>query len=233
MRRKKPQRRKNRYQMVALGVLLTGGCAAGPHIMAPQRESLKDLGGPEEPAAFTFLASNDGPLRFARVAEGIYRGGQPNEKQLEALYALGVHTIINLRREEADTWQQEERQARALGMEFLHYPFYGVFGADELFLKGIVAQMKAAQMKPGAVYIHCKHGRDRTSLLVALYRVMVERWEPRLAWKLEAIDYGSAQTYFYRQLRLVFERMAKRQLPALAESATDDVSASDPLDPRG
>jgi protein tyrosine phosphatase (PTP) superfamily phosphohydrolase (DUF442 family) len=214
------KRHRHRHQIIALGMLLTGGCGARPYVPAPKRASMMDLVR-DEPEAFKFLSSRDGPPRFARVTEGIYRGGQPSAGHLEALYALGVRTVINLRREDAEAWQQEERQARALGMAFMHYPFYGIFGADERFLQGIVEQMKA-----GAVYVHCKHGRDRTSLLVALYRVLVESWEPRLAWRLEAIDYGSAQTYFYRQLRIVFDRMVKRHPPALA-------GGDDPLDSGG
>lgn len=208
-------RRKTRALALA-AVLGGGGCAGLPaYIAAPKRESVKDLDAPKECDAFCYLASANGPTRFARVSENVYRGGQPSRKDLEALHSLGVRTVVNLRREDESAWRQEEIYARELGMKFLHFPFYGVFGADELFLQGIVEQMKQ-----GPVYVHCKHGRDRTSLLIALYRVLVEDWDPKVAWKLEVVDYGSAQTFFYRQLRLVFDKMVRSrpQLAAIAQS---------------
>jgi protein tyrosine phosphatase (PTP) superfamily phosphohydrolase (DUF442 family) len=211
---------RRRTRALALAAVLGGGgCGGLPnYIAAPKRESVKDLDAPTECDAFCYLASPAGPPRFARVSEGVYRGGQPTRKDLEALRELGVRTVINLRREDRDAWRQEEANARELGMKFLHFPFYGVFGADDLFLQGIIEQMKQ-----GNVYVHCKHGRDRTSLLISLYRVIVEDWEPKVAWKLEAVDYGSAQTYFYRQLRVVFDRMVRgypRMIAGAAESAS-------------
>ena len=114
-------------------------------------------------------------------------------------------------------------------MRFLHYPFYGVFGADEMFLVGIVEEIRK-----GGVYVHCKHGRDRTSLLVALYRVVHEGWEPKRAWQLEAIEYGSAQTYFYRQLRVVYNRMALKYLKHEAPEVPGGiVEPADNVDPPG
>ena len=192
-----------------LACILLAGCAGEVgYICAPKRESMQDVQGPEESAAFNALASAKGPVRFARVSDGLYRGGQPTMQHLQDLYALGVRTIVNLRREDSSVWREEERQAKRLGIQFLHFPFYGVFGVDDLFLNGIVEQIKK-----GKVYVHCLHGRDRTSLMVALYRVLVEGWEPKVAWKLEAIDYGSAQTFWYRPLRNAFERMVVKYPP--------------------
>jgi protein tyrosine/serine phosphatase len=199
---------------VALCLLLAGSVAAcaGPaeYVPAPRRESVAELA-PRESDAYEHLASNAGPPRFARVAEGIYRGGQPSRKDLEALHQLGVRTIIDLRREDDDAWQQEQATAQSLGMRCLRYPFYGVFGADDDFLHEIVGHLRNRN-----VYVHCRHGRDRTSLLVALYRVLVEHWEPKLAWKLEVIDYGSQQNFFYRALRTAFDRMVSRTPAAVS-----------------
>lgn len=180
---------------------------ARPDVRAPTRVPPEGSAVVEEVEAFGVLNAPGGPHRFARVAPRIFRGGQPTRAHLELLASLGVGTVINLRRENRDVWRQEELDACELGMKFERYPFYGVFGADELFLVQIVEELKK-----GSVYVHCKHGRDRTSLVVALYRVMVDGWDPALAWQSEAIDYGSAQTYFYRRLRVVFFRMAGKYL---------------------
>jgi protein tyrosine phosphatase (PTP) superfamily phosphohydrolase (DUF442 family) len=200
--------------MVVRAVLLTVlslGCSSMPeYVHAPVRASSVDDEPLTESEAFRELASPKGPPRFARVSENLYRGGQPSKRNLELLRSLGVTTVINLRREDESTWRAEEAEALRLGMHFMHFPFYGIFGADKLFVERILSEMKK-----GHVYIHCKNGRDRTSLMVALYRVLEEDWDPHVAWKLEAINYGSAQTFFYRQLHVTFARMVKtRQVAA-------------------
>lgn len=159
----------------------------------------------ESPDALRYLVGGSGPDRFSQVADGIYRGGQPDPSSLERLRELGVDTVVSLRRERRHISRRERSYALELGMRFLHFPFYGVFGADDLFVMNIVEEVKRRN-----VYVHCKHGRDRTSLIIALYRVMEERWDPEEAWQREAIAYGSAQTYFYRQLRVVYERVVEK-----------------------
>jgi len=153
------------------------------------------------------LRGPEGPPRFAQVREGVYRGGQPTLRHLEALQKLGVRTVISLRRESRRLWQEERRHAEQLGMRWLRFPFYGVFGADVAFLRDILREMGQ-----GAVYIHCKHGRDRTSLLVALYRVWFEKWHPEEAWKLEVLDFGYQPSRFYRLIRHSFDRFVSALL---------------------
>jgi protein tyrosine/serine phosphatase len=163
---------------------------------------------PSQPELLAFLRGPEGPPRFAQVREGIYRGGQPSRRHLEALQGLGVRTVISLRREARRGWQEEKRHAQQLGMRWLRFPFYGVFGADAAFLQEILREMGR-----GGVYIHCKHGRDRTSLLVALYRVWFEKWHPEEAWKLEVLDFGYQPSRFYRLIRRSFDRFVSALLP--------------------
>lgn len=164
---------------------------------------------PSERELLAFLRGAAGPPRFAEVRAGIYRGGQPSRRHLEALQALGVRTVISLRRESRRGWQEEKRHVQQLGMRWLRFPFYGVFGADVAFLREILDEMGR-----GGVYIHCKHGRDRTSLLVALYRVWFEKWHPEEAWKLEVLDFGYQPSRFYRLIRRSFDRFVRALLPA-------------------
>jgi protein tyrosine/serine phosphatase len=150
-----------------------------------------------------------GPDRFAVVAPGLYRGGHPGYDDLEALHVLGVRDVISLRRERRSLSREEKGHAHALGMHFHHFPFYGVFGAHPLFLDKILAEMRK-----GGVYIHCKNGRDRTSLLIALYRVRFEGWDPETAWKSEVLGFGHLPTYFYRRVRHAFDAFLRRAIEA-------------------
>lgn len=166
---------------------------------------------------------NGKPLRFARVEERLYRGGQPSEAQLQELKAVGVTTIISLRREDSDVTAEEERTAHRLGLKFLHFPFYGVFGASRPFLERILAEMRAPEN--GVVYIHCKRGRDRTSLLVALHLVIDHGWAPGDAWQHAVLDFGYQSTFWYREIGATFDRMARAYGRGDAQPARPDRAA--------
>jgi protein tyrosine/serine phosphatase len=47
--------------------------------------------------------------------------------------------------------------------------------------------IETAQEK-GPVLIHCKHGRDRTGLVAAMYRIVVQGWSKQAA--LDEMEYG-------------------------------------------
>lgn len=156
------------------------------------------------------LTGDRGPARFARVAEGLYRGGQPDRGHLALLHTVGVRTIVCLRRENAATWRAEAEEAQRLGMRFLHFPWYGIFGAGDQLVEGVLAAM--SDWSQGGVYVHCKRGRDRTSVMVALYRVLVEGWEAPEAWQREVLDFGYRPIWFYRRLRAVFEERVRQPM---------------------
>jgi protein tyrosine/serine phosphatase len=152
--------------------------------------------------ALAELQGPRGPVRFALVREGLYRGGQPTPRQIELLHDLGVSTVIDLRH---GSTSEEAATAKRLGMRFVRFPFYGPFGADSHFLKSIVEAIRAG----GNVYVHCHVGRDRTSLVVALYRVLVDKWDPVIAWQKEAVAYGYVRGLWYGKIQDSYEAAVK------------------------
>jgi protein tyrosine/serine phosphatase len=152
---------------------------------------------------------SSGPDRFAMVTPGLYRGGAPSADDLQLLQALGVTKIVDLRREDLGKRRAEHAAARQLGIHYVEYPFYGVFGTDTAFLDRLVAELDTGGQ--GAVYVHCSSGRDRTSLAVALYRVVHDGWSADLAWEREALAYGHKQTRLNRELELTFQDFAYEQ----------------------
>jgi protein tyrosine/serine phosphatase len=144
-------------------------------------------------------------VRFAQVAPRLYRGGQPDEEDLRRLHELGVRTIISLRGP-SKAQAAEEALAGELGMRFRRFAFSGLSEPEPAMLHQIVGAM--SDPDGGAVYVHCHRGRDRTSLVTALYRVWVDHWAPELAWQKEAVDYGHApwRLFFYK-LDRAFSRL--------------------------
>jgi protein tyrosine/serine phosphatase len=167
-----------RLPLLAAILSVSHALRAEPALRIDERDALAELQG------------STGPARFGVVREGLYRGGQPSARHLELLRALGVETVVDLRHGDAGV---EGVAARRLGMRFVRFPFYGIFGADSAFLARIVDAVR----RGGRVYVHCRVGRDRTSLVVALYRVLVEGWDPETAWRHEAVDYGYARGWWY------------------------------------
>jgi protein tyrosine/serine phosphatase len=144
------------------------------------------------------LQGRGGPSHFGVVRNGLYRGGQPTARHLQLLRALGVETVIDLRHGNTD---KEAAEAKRLGMQFVRFPFYGIFGADSAFLARIVDAIRGG----GRVYVHCRVGRDRTSLVIALYRVVVDGWDPATAWRREAVDYGYASGLWYGNILISYD----------------------------
>jgi protein tyrosine/serine phosphatase len=183
-------------------VVALARCAASAYSAAPERAfSL-----PADAAVhdvFAWLRSQRGPTRFQQVAPALYRGGQPTAAHLAALHALGVRTIVDLRNTPAAV-AAERAEADRLGLRFLSFPFSGLGAPDPTQLRAIVAALVDAANGP--VYVHCQQGRDRTSLVVALYRVWHDGWSPELAWQREADDYGHGgwRHIFFRKLDRAF-----------------------------
>ena len=109
---------------------------------------------------------------FAVVDEGprgIYRGAQPSAAGIETLRARGVKTVIDLR----DDARPDARQnAESAGLTYVHIPTNASV-TDPVKIRTFLDTMATC---PRPVFIHCKQGRDRTGLEVAVYRVVVENW---------------------------------------------------------
>ncbi|MCU1281704.1 MAG: hypothetical protein JWM53_5250 [bacterium] len=195
---------------VVVAALVLIRCGGDRYCAAPSRltrldELRGDRGALE---AYAALRSPAGPTRFAQVSPRLYRGGQPTAAQLAQLHALGIRTIISLR-DAPRAAAAERAEVEQLGMKFLSFPFSGLTEPDPAQLRAIVAAMRDDAVGPA--YVHCKQGRDRTSLAVALYRVWVEAWQPDVAWRQEADDYGHAgwRHVFFRKLDRAFLRLTR------------------------
>jgi protein tyrosine/serine phosphatase len=147
------------------------------------------------------------PKRFAQMTPMLFRGAQPTTSQLTALRDLGIKTIVSFV-DDPIIARAEVTAATALGIEVHHHPFSGLDAPDPALLRKIVESLRAL---PGPIYIHCRLGRDRTSLVAALYRVWVQGWDPSVAWRQEARDFGHRGVYawLFRQLDRAYWAMTQ------------------------
>ncbi len=126
-------------------------------------------------------------LRFREVEAGqIYRGSQPETlEDFAFLQSLGIRTLLDLRTS-SDDITRERRLGKAFGFRVLNRQLNGFFGpslgdlGDEE-LDEIQDLLKDPRLHP--IFVHCRHGKDRTGLVVGIYRVETQGWSPEHAYR--------------------------------------------------
>jgi protein tyrosine/serine phosphatase len=128
------------------------------------------------------------PENFVKVRDGIYRGGHPDPGGIKYLKSIGIKTVVDLEIDDLveatpKDILQEEFDAVKAGLKMERYPTsaYSVAVSDEFDARidKILATLKDDTKKP--IYVHCKHGQDRTGLVIGLERVLIEGWTPQTA----------------------------------------------------
>jgi len=122
------------------------------------------------------------PDRFGKISEDIFRGGKPSVKDLEILKNVyGVERIISL---DGSIGNLISPACYKLGLEHIIIPIGGnESGHLTDFLKENILELLSD--KPA--YIHCRHGKDRTGMAAALYRIKTG-WTKEDAFK-EALSF--------------------------------------------
>jgi tyrosine-protein phosphatase SIW14 len=127
---------------------------------------------------------------FHQVNPQLYRGAQPRAGGIRKLAQLGIRTIINLRGADEHT-QAEQREAESLGLRYFAVPLAGLHRPSDEQVERVLALINASANQP--VFVHCRHGEDRTGLIIAVYRITHDGWTGEQA-KTEAKRYGMSWT---------------------------------------
>jgi tyrosine-protein phosphatase SIW14 len=129
---------------------------------------------------------------FHQVNEKLYRGAQPLSGGMKELAALRIKTVINLRGEDEQT-REEEIEAKAAGLRYFSVPLPG-FGRPKTEQVERVLNL-IADSRNWPVFVHCRHGEDRTGTIIAVYRISHDGWTSEQA-KKEAKKYGMSRFQF-------------------------------------
>ena len=153
-------------------------------------------------------ASAAAGLRVTEVAPGIYVGSAPNSPaDYRHLCQLGIRTVIDSRPFRPLASRRERRAVQRRGMTYLHIPIDYHPAGDHGPHRVLEHLMNPAHHP---IYLHCQLGRDRTGLVVALYRVRVQGWPPAAA-------YEAMQRRQFNPLLLALDRYFWRHVSAGAE----------------
>lgn len=124
------------------------------------------------PAAWAAPIINTTLENCFRVSDDLYRCEQPTDRHIADLRALGIKSILNLRRYNTDPITLERAGFKLLVQRM---------EADDLTLDDLVKALRLLRDAPKPVLVHCWHGSDRTGSVVAAYRVAFHNWTPEAA----------------------------------------------------
>jgi protein tyrosine phosphatase (PTP) superfamily phosphohydrolase (DUF442 family) len=141
-------------------------------ILLLARTSVPVSGGGVEPdpAAHQWASSMgvSEPRRFYQVSEELYRGGHVTRAGAEQLRCAGINTVVSLR-----LVGRDEKFITRAGLNYVHIPFK-VRQPDEDQVVQFLRIVANSNCQP--VYVCCYHGSDRTGMMCAVYRVVVQGW---------------------------------------------------------
>jgi tyrosine-protein phosphatase SIW14 len=113
----------------------------------------------------------DGIQNWSHVTDTFYRGAQPSSAGYKTLQQMGVGIVVDFRDESREI-STESKEVEALGVKFVSIPWSG---SDKPSTIQVVQFLDLVRTNPGAkIFVHCKRGADRTGVMVAAYRIVVQ-----------------------------------------------------------
>jgi protein tyrosine phosphatase (PTP) superfamily phosphohydrolase (DUF442 family) len=103
-----------------------------------------------------------------KVSDDLYRGAQPTAEGMRQLEKMGIKTIINLRSFHSDS---DEINDANLSYEHIYMKAWHAENEDIVKFLRIVTDPNRIP-----VFVHCRHGADRTGTMCAIYRIAVQGW---------------------------------------------------------
>ena len=153
-----------------------------------------------------------GLTTVGRVADGIFRGAQPEPEGYATLKAMGIRTVINLR-----TRHGEKKAVEAAGMRYVEIPMSFWKDVDPAVVRKTLSVMTDPASQP--VFVHCSRGVDRTGVVAAVYRMEVDGWsEAEAEAEMEAFGFHE----IWSQLKEYV-----RRYPGVPEESREEVRALD------
>jgi protein tyrosine/serine phosphatase len=130
--------------------------------------TLAHADGSASPRPAEWAQSVEVQYNLFQMSPTLYRSALPDRGALPLLEKLKVGTVINFLPESDKNWLSTP----GITQVQLPYRTNHVDDAD------VLAALRAIQTAEshGPVLMHCKHGSDRTGLMAAMYRVVIQGW---------------------------------------------------------
>ncbi len=169
--------------VMAASAALAVAAGAAWLLWPPSGPAVEPLAGPR-PAEWAQPLERPGCPNLHKVSGVLYRGAQPTAGGMKQLEKLGVKTVVNLRSFGSD---RDEMKAAGVKFDYEHITMKAWHAEDQevvRFLKIVADESRTP------VFVHCKHGADRTGTMCAIYRIAVQGWSKEEALRELRGGYG-------------------------------------------
>ena len=122
-----------------------------------------------------------GAPNLHKVSGDLYRSAQPTAEGMKNLKSLGIETIVSLRSFHSD---MDKIGYTGLAYEHIYMKAWHPEEKEVIRFLQIVSNPKRTP-----VLVHCQHGSDRTGMMCAMYRIIMQGWSKEKAIE-EMIDGG-------------------------------------------
>ncbi|MBW1811797.1 MAG: dual specificity protein phosphatase family protein [Deltaproteobacteria bacterium] len=156
-------KKNNRLRLVVFtaGLLVVFGCGQVLAQLAQPAETAR-------PAAWAIAVEKEGLPNLHKVSDALYRGAQPEDEGYETLEMMGGKALVNLR--SMHSGRSEIKETKIKYNRIVFNPFHP---EDEDLIEFLKIM---ADPKNHPVFVHCKHGSDRTGMMVVFYRIVIQGW---------------------------------------------------------
>ena len=127
---------------------------------------------------------------------------------MDALVKQGFRTIISLRWHNA-TVEAERELAKTYGLNFYSIPLsYWILPTHSAINK-FLSILDNENNRP--IYLHCLHGRDRTGMFAAIYRIARQNWSADQAYsEMKANGFRHIRMHQFKWAVYAFERLKNK-----------------------
>jgi protein tyrosine/serine phosphatase len=109
-----------------------------------------------------------GLSNFHHVSDDLYRGAQPTAEGFRQLQAMGVKTVINLR-----FFHSDRELITGTDLDYEEIPMNTWHAEDEDVVRFLTL---VSDKSRAPFFVHCQHGADRTGMMCAVYRIVIQGW---------------------------------------------------------
>ena len=104
---------------------------------------------------------------FYQIDDEFFRSGNLSKEAFLELESLGIMEVINLQ-----TYHNDKAEAKGSSVALHRVKM----NAHHIKEGDVIEVLRLVKDRKGKILVHCKHGSDRTGLIVAMYRIVFQGW---------------------------------------------------------
>jgi protein tyrosine/serine phosphatase len=166
------------------------------------------------PAHWALPLPDAGVDNLHRISDTLYRSAQPRSRNVAALIQLGIRTVISLR-----AFNGDDRRFADSGIALVRFRI-NTWDIDDREVLRTLTTIEQAQQR-GPVLVHCWHGADRTGVVCAAHRMVVQGWSKDDA-RAEMLDGGFGYHTVWRNIPAYIERFDTHAMRRALGGATTE-----------